>query len=78
MCLDGQLGRSLIGPLFLEFRNTCATVVKDFLCHRSLVPYALFEAASKPIPELTLHFITHCCCMTVEKPDAALSLGRIS
>ena len=68
----------MIGPLFLEFHNTRAAVVKDFLCCRSLLAYALFEAAPKPIPKLTLHFITNCCCMTIQKPDAALSLGKIS
>lgn len=78
MCSDGQLGRSLIVPLSLEFHNARATVIKDFLCHRSLVAYALFKAASNPISELTPHFIADCCCMMVEKPDVALSLGNIS
>ena len=78
MCSDGQLSHSLFSPLFLEFRNARAAVVKDFLCCRSLVAYALFEVAPKPIPELTLHFIADCCRMTTEKPDAALSLGKIS
>ena len=68
----------MFSPLFLEFRNARTAVVKDFLCHRSLVAYTLFEVVPKPIPELTLHFIADCCHMTTKKPDVALSLGKIS
>ena len=68
----------MIRPLFLEFHNACAAVIKDFLCRRSLLAYALFEVVPKPIPKLTPHFITNCCHMTIQKPDAALSLGKIS
>ena len=77
-CSDGQLRCSLFGPLFLKFRNAHAAVVKDFPCCRPLVTYALFEMAPKPIPKVMPYFISNCCGMTIEKPDAALLLGKIS
>jgi len=78
MCSDRQLRGSLFSPLFLEFHSAHTTAVKDCLCHISLIAYTLFEVASKPIPELMPHFITDCGCMTIEKPDVTLLLGKIS
>ena len=75
---EGQLCRSLISPLLLEFCNSDATVVKDFLCCSSLFAYSLFEAAPKPISEAMPHFVTNDSCMMVKKPDAASALESIS
>ena len=75
-CSDGQLCRSLIGPLLLKFRNTRITVVKDFTCGSSLVAYSLLKVAPEPITELSPHVIPNRGSMMVEKPDAALALGN--